>query len=206
MADRHAGLTREAPREGVRPHAGPADPLLRHAPARRHHEPLHQRHRHAAPDDRPVAAQLVLIDRPIASSRVYLHHARTTRVWMCLVIVSGVACMMLRDQAARRHAPRRNFVRAAAASIGVVERPHRGDHGRPEGRQGILPRGATPRPTSTSVNEQLFDGRPAGQHVRQHPHAHHHEPGQPPLRARCPRGRRPTCPRSPEPLGLGHRR
>ena len=39
----------EDPRRHVRTPADAADPLLRHQRARRHHEPLHQRHRHPAP-------------------------------------------------------------------------------------------------------------------------------------------------------------
>ena len=64
VADRHrrTGHAQEDPRRHVRPPAEAADPLLRQPRARRHHEPLHQRHRYAASGDLAVVPADVLLD------------------------------------------------------------------------------------------------------------------------------------------------
>ncbi len=132
---RHAGLAREAARDDVQPHAGPADPLLRHAPARRYHEPLHQRHRHAASDDQPVAAQPAHDDHHHRHGVLYhavlqrvdvLGHHRRRRLYD------------LYDQAARIQL--RALLHCAADRAWRGRGPYRGGHERPEGRQGVLPR------------------------------------------------------------------
>ena len=131
----HAGLAREAARKDVQPHAGPADSLLRHAPARRHHEPLHQRHRHAAPDDQPVAAQPAHDDH--RHRHRVLHHAVLQRV-----DVPGHHRRRhlygLYDQAARLQL--RALLYRAADRARRGRGPYRGSHARPEGRQGVLSR------------------------------------------------------------------
>ena len=131
----HAGLAREAAREDVQPHAGPADPLLRHASARRHHEPLHQRHRHAAPNDQPVAAQPAHDDH--RHRHGVLHHAVLQRL-----DVPGHHCRRrlydLYDQAPRIQLRALFYCAADRARCG--RRSYRGGHERSEGRQGILPR------------------------------------------------------------------
>ena len=58
---RGTGHPEEDPRRHVRPPADTADPLLRHQRARRHHEPLHQRHRHIAPGHQPIVPANVLV-------------------------------------------------------------------------------------------------------------------------------------------------
>ena len=59
------------PRRYVLAHADAPLALLRHTRARRHHEPLHQRHRHPAPDDRAVA---------LAARKLGIHAGRGLRV------------------------------------------------------------------------------------------------------------------------------
>ena len=135
VSGRAGARARKAAREDVQPYAGPADSLLRHASARRHHEPLHQRHRHAAPDDQPVAAQPAHDDH--RHRHGVLYHAVLQRV-----DVPGHCGRRrlydLYDQAARLQL--RALLHCAADRARRGRGPYRGSHERPEGRQGILPR------------------------------------------------------------------
>ena len=133
---RGAGHAQTHPRRYVLAHADAPLALLRHTRARRHHEPLHQRHRHPAPDDRAVA---------LAARKLGIHAGR------------GLCVHALDERGAHRgglrahggdtrvrgphHGGHRVVFYRAARYARRAQRLHRGDGRRAEGRQGLLSRG-----------------------------------------------------------------
>ena len=133
---RGAGHAQTHPRRYVLAHADAPLALLRHTRARRHHEPLHQRHRHPAPDDRAVA---------LAARKLGIHAGR------------GLCVHALDERGAHRgglrahgggarvrgphHGGHRGVFYRAARYARRAQRLHRGDGRRAEGHQGLLSRG-----------------------------------------------------------------
>ena len=132
-----AGLSRQAPSGDVRRHAGSSHPLLRHPPARRYHELLHQRYRHAAPARVRSHPRL----HPVWRDR-----AGRVRHYALFQHLADAHFGARRDSDDRRHQARRRRQRQILPAPAAGRRQNRGlysgDDDRPEGRQGLLPRAA----------------------------------------------------------------
>ena len=135
-----AGLSRQAPSGDVRRHAGSSHPLLRHPPARRYHELLHQRYRHVAPARVRSHPRL----HPVWRDR-----AGRVRHYALFQHLADAHFGARRDSDDRRHQTRRRRQRQILPAPAAGRRQNRGlysgDDDRPEGRQGLLPRAALHR-------------------------------------------------------------
>lgn len=101
-------------------------------------------------------------------------------VWMCLVIVAGVAFMTFMTKLLGSNSAR--FFIAQQTELGVVE----GHIEEVMNGQKVVKAFCHESAADADFderNEKALRGLAEGQHVRQHPHAHPYEPGKPALRA-----------------------
>ena len=168
----------------VQRHAGPAHPLFRQPPARRYHELLHQRYRHHA----PAGLQLPALAGPLGGHRAgrVLHHALVQPL-DDPGAAAGRGGHVLRHQDRGRRL--RQVLHAPAEGRGRHGGLRPGDDERPEGGQGLLPRGAEHRGLRQG-QQRALRRQLQGQRLCQHPGPHHLQHRQHPLCGPGPGGRR----------------